>query len=397
MTERRSVDRVLQVHTRYRQAGGEDAVVEAERDLLEAAGIDVRQVIFDNADLQESRSVVGDLGLAISAIWSRSAARAVRAAIVVHRPQVVHVHNTFPAASPSVYSAAAAEGIPVVQTVHNYRLVCPAATAFRDGHACTDCVGKAIPLPAVVHACVRGSRSQSAVAGATIAVHRARGTFTNKVALYLALTSFQRTLLVSGGFPAELIRVLPNFIEPDPGAGIGARAGILYVGRLSEEKGIVPMVRAAALEPGLVRVVGDGPLLPLVQEAAAAGHVDYAGHLARPAVQAELRQALALVLPSICFEGFPMVVAEAYSTGTPIIGSRIGSVAELIEDGVTGLLVEPNDAHNLADRIRWARDHPEEMRRMGVNARRKYEAEYRGQSHLAALTDAYAWARSGLS
>jgi glycosyltransferase involved in cell wall biosynthesis len=395
--KRHSVHSVLQVHTRYRQAGGEDQVVEAEKQLLETAGIDVRQVIFDNADLRESRSLVGDLKLASSAIWSRSAYRRVRAALVDARPQVVHVHNTFPAASPSVYSAAAAEGVPVVQTLHNYRFVCPAATAFRDGHACTDCVGKPVPLPAVVHACVRGSRSQSAVAGATIAFHRAIGTFADKIALYLALTSFQRNVLVAGGFPPERIRVLQNFLEPDPGQGTGARDGILYVGRLSEEKGIFPLLHAAALEPGLVRVVGDGPISPQVQAAATAGQVDYAGRLARPEVHEEMRRAIALILPSIWFEGFPVVVAEAYATGTPIIASRIGSLAELVEDGKTGLLVEPNDPRAWADAVRWAHDHPEEMRRMGVGARRTYEATFRGESHLVALLEAYAWAGRGPS
>jgi glycosyltransferase involved in cell wall biosynthesis len=138
--------------------------------------------------------------------------------------------------------------------------------------------------------------------------------------------------------------------------------------------------------------VGDGPLAPQVQAAASAGQVAYAGHLIRPAVEVELRGALALVLPSIWFEGFPVVVAEAYATGTPIIASRIGSLAELIEDGVTGLLVEPNDPGELAERLRWAREHPAGMRGMGRNARQSYEAKFRGPSHLAALLDAYAWA-----
>lgn len=397
MTQRQPIQRVLQVHTRYRQAGGEDQVVDAERQLLEAAGIEVVQVVFDNADLRESRSLIGDLRLASAAISSRSAERRVRAAIVATQPQVAHVHNTFPAASPSVYSAAAAEGVPVVQTVHNYRFVCPAATAFRDGHTCTDCVRRAIPFPAVVHACVRGSRSQSAVAGAIIAVHRAIGTFWHKIALYFALTSFQRNVMVAGGFPSERIRVLPNFLEPDPGEGTGSRDGILYVGRLSEEKGILPLLRSTALEPGVVRVLGDGPLTPQVQAAATAGHVDYVGHLPRPAVQLELRRSLALVLPSVCFEGFPVVVAEAYATGTPIIASRIGSLVELIADGVTGLLVEPNDPDALGQRLRWAREHPEEMRQMGRNAREVYEANFRGPSHLDSLLDGYAWAGRRLS
>lgn len=381
--------RVVQVHTRYRQPGGEDQVVAAEKRLMEEAGIDVRQVLFDNAELRESRSAAGDLRLAASAIWSRAAERRVRAAVAAHRPQVMHVHNTFAAASPSVYAAASAHGVPVVQTLHNYRLVCPAATAFRDGHACRDCVGRSLPWPAVAHACVRGSRTQSAVASATIAVHRALGTFGRRISAYVALTSFQRQLMVDGGLPAERIRVIPNFLEPDPGAGSGPRAGVLYVGRLAEEKGVAALLHAAALEPGIVRIAGGGPLAPMVERATAGGHIEYLGPLDASSVFDQMGRAAALVVPSIWFEGFPVVVVEAYATGTPVIASRIGSLAEIVEDGVTGLLVEPGDGTGLANRVRWAVDHPEEMRQMGANARRRYETRFRGASHLAALLDTY--------
>ena len=215
------VQRVLQVHTRYRQAGGEDQVVAAERLLLEEAGIQVEQVLFDNADLRESRSLAGDVRLAAAAVWSRSAERRVGVALAKHKPQVMHVHNTFAAASPSVYAAASAHAVPVVQSLHNYRLVCPAATVFRDGHACTDCVGRRVPWPAVVHSCVRGSRAQSVVAATTLSVHRALGTFGRGIDTYLAGTSFQRQLMVDGGLPAGRIQVVPNFLEPDPGVGEG--------------------------------------------------------------------------------------------------------------------------------------------------------------------------------
>ena len=389
MNEAPRVERVLQVHTRYRQAGGEDRVVEAEKRLLEEAGIDVQQVIFDNAELRESRSPVADLRLAASAIWSRAAQRRVRAAVAAHRPQVMHVHNTFAAASPSVYAAASAQSVPVVQTLHNYRLICPVATLFRDGHVCTDCVGRAIPWPAVAHSCVRESRSQSAVATATISVHRALGTFARRIDTYVALTSFQRQLMVDGGLPAAGIRVIPNFLEPDPGAGDGPRSGILYVGRLSEEKGIAALVGAAAREPGILRVAGSGPLEPMVEQAAAEGTVDGLGPLEPSSVFDEMGRAAALVVPSICFEGFPVVVVEAYATGTPVIASRIGSLEEIVEDGVTGLLVVPGDPAALSERMRWAVDHPQAMRQMGVSARQRYESRYRGAGHLAALLETY--------
>lgn len=388
MNQDPAVHRVLQVHTRYRQAGGEDNVVEAEKDLLEAAGISVRQVIFDNAELHEARSLVGDLRLAASAVWSRAAHRRVRAAVAVDRPQVMHVHNTFAAASPSVYSAA--DGVPVVQTLHNYRMVCPVATAFRDGHACTDCVGRFVPWPGVLHACVHGSRSQSAVAAATLTVHRALGTFQHRIGVYVALSSFQRELMIAGGLLAERIRVIPNFLEPDPGVGNGPRSGILYVGRLAEEKGVGVLLRAAALSPGTIRVAGQGPLQSLVERSAAAGEIEYLGPLEPSSVFSELRRAIAVVLPSIWFEGFPLAVVEAFATGTPVIASRIGSLAELVEDGVTGLLAPPHDADGLAEQLRWASSHPEEMHQMGCRAREQYETRFRGPTHLAALLDTYA-------
>lgn len=383
------MQRVLQVHTRYRHAGGEDQVVDGERRLLKEAGVDVGQVFFDNAELHESRSPVEDIRLAASAIWSPAAERRVRAAVADFRPQVVHVHNTFAAASPSVYAAADTSGVPVVQTLHNYRLICPAATAFRDGHACTDCVGRSLPWPAVAHSCVRGSRAQSAVAAATITIHRALGTFSRRIGTYVALTSFQRQLLVDGGLPAERIRVIPNFLEPDPGPGAGPRSGVLYVGRLADEKGVAPLLHAAALEPGMVRIAGSGPLAPMVEDATARGNVAYLGSLDTSSVLEEMGRSVALVVPSICFETFGVVVVEAYATSTPVIASEIGALAEIVEDGVTGLLAPPGDHDALAERMRWAVDHPHEMLMMGMNARQRYETRYRGASHLAALLDTY--------
>lgn len=391
MIDVRGIDRVLQVHTRYRQAGGEDEVVAAEMRILRQAGVDVRQVIFDNADVRDSESLIGDLRIAASAVWSRSAERRVRAAIRAHRPEVVHVHNTFTAASPSVYAAAAAYRVPVVQTLHNYRPVCPAATAFRDGHPCTDCVGRLVPWPGVLHACVRGSRSQSLVVAASISVQRARRTYSSGIAGYVALTEFQRRLVIDGGLPAGRIRVIPNFLEPDPGVTTYPRAGVLFVGRLSIEKGIETLLNAASLVPGAVSVAGSGPLTAITERSHAAGHISYLGALAHASVLDAIRRTIALVLPSVWFEGFPIVVLEAFATGTPVIATRIGSLAEVVEDGVTGLLAEVNDSTGLANRIRWSLDHPAQMREMGTNARQRYEARFSAATHLQELQAMYAF------
>jgi glycosyltransferase involved in cell wall biosynthesis len=391
MTAPGTVQRVLQVHTRYRQAAGEDEVVAAEKRLLEESGMSVAQVIFDNPRPGGNPVSPARLTQGVSAIWSRAAARRVRDAIKANGSQVVHVHNTFITASPSVYEAAHACRVPVVQTLHNYRLVCPAATVYRAGHPCTDCLGRAVPWPAVIHSCYRGSRAQSAVVAAALAVGRARRTYSHRIGAYLALTEFQRDLLVQGGLPAGRIKVLPNFLEPDPGVTDGPRSGFLFVGRLSEEKGLPTLVRAAALVPGLVRVAGEGPLTPLVQAAGQKGDLEVLGHLDKAAVLDQLRRAMAMVLPSVWFEGLPVSVLEAYATTTPVIASRIGSLAEVVKDGVTGLLATPGDERDLADRLRWASDHPAEMRQMGTNARLEYETRYRGDMHLSALLDTYQW------
>jgi len=383
------VGRVLQVHTRYRQAGGEDSVVEAERALLSGAGLDVQQVIFDNADLREAESLAGDIRLAAAAVWSRASERRVREALTASRAQVMHVHNTFSVASPSVYAAAASRGVPVVQTLHNYRLVCPAATAFRDGRPCTDCLGLPVPLPAVVHACVRGSRAQSAVAAITATVHRMRGTYGRDIAAYIALSEFQRALMIAGGVPSGRVSVIPNFLHRDPGTGPDHRSGLLFAGRLTVEKGVRVLIEAAARVPTHVSLVGSGPLATDVEAAAHSGIVDYLGSQPHEAVMEHVRRAVAVVVPSVWFEGLPLVLLEAFASATPVIASRVGSLAELVDEGLTGLLVEPNDATALADRLAWAANHVDEMREMGSNARRRFEARYRADRHLESLRRLY--------
>jgi glycosyltransferase involved in cell wall biosynthesis len=363
-------------------------VVEAESRLLRSAAISVEQVLFDNADIHEGESMVGDARIALSAAWSATAHRRVAEAVATLRPDIVHVHNTFTAASPSVYAAAASAGVPVVQTLHNYRFVCPSATAFRDGHPCTDCVGRPIPWPSVVHACVRESHAQSLVTAGTMSFHRARRTY-RAIRTYIALTEFQRQLMISGWLPPSRIRVIPNFLEHDPGSGGDVRDGILYVGRLSVEKGIDVLVEAAEAVPGSVTVIGDGPLSPIVEAARSRGGLAWLGALDRGAVAERLRSAEALLVPSVCFEGLPIVILEAFASGTPVIASRIGSLAELIDDGVNGLLVEPGTAQALRDAIIRIRERPQEARRMGAAARERFISRYGSDKHLDSLLETY--------
>jgi glycosyltransferase involved in cell wall biosynthesis len=241
---------------------------------------------------------------------------------------------------------------------------------------------------------VRGSRSESLVAAATATFHRARGTYRREVDCYVALTEFQRRLLVDGGLPAGKVRVVPNFLVEDPGVTDGDRDGVLFVGRLSAEKGIGPLIDAARKVPGRLTIIGDGPMRALVERAAEEGTVTYTGRLSKAAVLDALRRAVALLCPSIWFEGMPMVLLEAFATGTPVIASRIGSLEDLDDHGRIGLLTPPGDSAALAEAIRLALADPTAMRVMGHAARAQYEVEYVAERHLHQLLDTYASARS---
>ena len=377
------IQRVLVVHNRYQQRGGEDAVVDDEVAMLRGAGLDVRLYERDNQDL----ATMPAAGAALQTLWSGRTAREVGALLDGFRPDVVHVHNMFPLVSPSVYAAAAKRNVALVQTLHNFRLLCPQAMLLRDGRPCEDCVGR-VPWRAVAHGCYRGSRAQSAVLAAMLATQRAAGTWQRRIGRYIALNDFCRERFVAGGLPAARIRVKPNFVDL-PQLAPMPRLGFLFVGRLSPEKGVQVLAEAASYEDlrSPVRVAGSGP-----EESSLAGHpkLQLLGALSPASVYEEMRRAVALVLPSLCYESFPRTLAEAFALGLPVIASRLGAMAALVEDGRTGLLFEPGNAADLLAKLRWAENHPERMAAMGQAARRHYERHLGRAENLRLLLQIYA-------
>jgi glycosyltransferase involved in cell wall biosynthesis len=386
---------ILVIHERYREAGGEDAVVAAETALLRERGHRVETLIEDNASIPDDLDLPGRIRLAVDTVWSRRAVARVRSLVRRLKPDVVHVHNTLPLLSPAVHRAAHAEGVATVQTLHNYRLVCPVATLFRDGRPCEDCVGQPIAWPGVLHACYRGSRAQTATVAAMLAFHRARRTWWRDVDRFVALTDFARGRLVAGGLPVGRIDVKPNFVTPDAGPRTASGSEHLFLGRLVPEKGVRTLLAAlASTDPRVsCRIAGSGPLEGEVRAAAGDGIVPL-GQLDRASVLHELHAARAVVVPSTWYEGFPIVLVEAFAAGVPVIASRIGSLAELVEDGRTGILVEPGDAADLGRALAWSHDHPDEMRAMGLNARQRYEACYTPEVNYGQLMAVYARAIS---
>jgi glycosyltransferase involved in cell wall biosynthesis len=387
--------KILLVHNRYRQSGGEDMVFAQETELLRRGGHDVVEYVEDNRRIEE----IGRAAASVRAVWSSGSRARLLALIRRERPGVAHFHNTFPLISPSAYWACSAAGVPVVQTLHNYRLLCAAALFFRSGRPCEDCMGRRLLWPGVLHACYRGSRLETAGVTVMMQVHRAAGTWRSRVDLFVALSEFARRKFIEGGLSAGRITVKPNFVHPDPGPGRTEEDFALFVGRLSTEKGVGVLLAAWRALPELPLVIcGDGPMRDLVNGFAASqprGKIRLVQGLSRREVFEAMKRARFLVFPSTCYESFPMVIAEAFACGLPVLASGIGAAAEIVQDGRTGVHFAPGDPGSLAAaaRLLWSR--PRETRAMGAEARGEYIARYTAEAALASLMRIYSRAREG--
>ncbi|MBE9181648.1 glycosyltransferase [Oculatella sp. LEGE 06141] len=386
--------RVLSVHNTYKIRGGEDESREAEERLLRENGHHVDVYEEDNSKLEASSA----LSMAVRTVWSAESHKLVQRILKESGCHLMHVQNFFPQISPSVYYAARAEGVAVVQTLRNYRLLCPNALFFRDGKVCEDCLGKAVPYPGIVHSCYRENRAASTVTAAMITVHRALKTWTQNVDVYIALTEFARQKFIEGGLPADKIVVKPNFVSPDPGVGEGLGGYALFVGRLSVEKGLDTLLAAwEQLEhPIPLKIVGEGPLAEQVEAATKRlPKVEWLGRRPMSEVHELMGNAMAVVFPSKWYETFGRVAVEAFAKGTPVIAANIGAIAELVEHGRTGLHFRPGDATDLAATVDWLLAHPEQLQPMRQAARAEFEQKYTAEENYRRLMHIYKLALNG--
>ncbi|HEY8371041.1 MAG TPA: glycosyltransferase [Thermodesulfobacteriota bacterium] len=376
---------MLVAHNSYQQAGGEDAAFAADGAILRQHGHEVIEYREDNREVDR----IGRATLAARTIWSRASVRRLGEVLRRARPDVAHFHNTFLLISPSAYYACRDAGVPVVQTLHNYRLLCPGSNFYRDGHVCEACLGRRAPYLGAVHGCYRGSRAQSGVVAAMLAVHRWLGTWQDRVDRYIVLTQFARRKFIAGGLPPHKIAIRPNFVHPDPGPGEHRGGYALYVGRLSPDKGIATLLEAwrRLADPPPLKVVGSGPLDPLMADLPRG--VEWLGYQPKPRVLALMQEAAFLVFPSELYEGFPMTIAEAFATGLPVLASGHGAMHEIVADGRTGRHVAPGDAEHLASVVAWAARHPAALREMGKRARAEFEARYTSERSYEALVRIY--------
>lgn len=384
--------KILGVHNYYRFPGGEDEVFRAERELLRAAGHEVIEYTRTNNEIALN-GFISRARLAAGTVWARDSFRELRELVARERPVVAHFHNTLPLISPSGYYACREAGVPVLQSLHNPRLLCPAASLYRDGRVCEDCVGKVLCWPGVLHRCYRHSRAQTGVVAAMLAYHNLRGTWIRMVDWYVVSTEFYRHKFAEAGLPAQKIVVKPHFVHPDPGPRDGIGEYGLFVGRLAEEKGVRTVVSAWKKLSGIpLRIRGEGPLIPLAQECAAAsrGSVEYVPRLGRPELTSLIKGARFLVWPSLgYYETFGLVAVEAFACGVPVVASRLGAMAEIVEDGKTGLHFTAGSADDLAAKVEWAWSHPREMQAMGREARAEYEAKYTAERNYQILMETY--------
>jgi glycosyltransferase involved in cell wall biosynthesis len=394
--------RVMMLHNRYREPGGEDVALEQEAALLEDRGHAVRVLEWDNREI-DTASTAARARLFARTIWSSASHRVVRDAIRDFRPDIVHVHNYLPLLSPSAYYAAWSEGVAVVQTLHNYRLVCPGGLLLRNGRVCEDCVGRST-LRGAVHACYRGSRLASAAVSAMIEVHRARATW-RAVQGYIVLSEFQRAKLIEGGLPADRLHYKPNFVAWSSLVRSGPGEYALYAGRLSPEKGIRTLVEAWAragregVAGLLLKVVGGGPLIEELRTKVAAtrARVELLGFRTRAEIAELLIRARFLVYPSELHEPNGFTLIEAFAAGVPIIASRMGSLSEFVDNERTGLHFEAGDADDLSTAaLRLGYDLTSNIR-MGHAARATYLAHYTPSQNYEQLMDVYRAAAGRMS
>lgn len=364
---------------------------EQERRMLENAGHEVISYSRSNWDTDAYRGLKR-FHLAKRTIWASDSREDFLELLKREKPDVVHVHNTFVMISPSIYSACQEVNIPVIQTLHNYRLMCPTGTFFREGRVCEECLHSSL-WRGIEHSCYHNSHLASAVVASMLLYHRLRDTWNREVSAFIALSEFARRKFIEGGLPGEKIFVKPNFVSPDPGNRKEAGDYVLFVGRLSPEKGVKTIVAAwkqLTLAVPLV-VIGAGAEQAQLAEQASKENlpIEFKGQLPREQTLAAMNKARFTIVSSQWYETFCLAITESFACSSPVICSRMGVMQELVDDQSTGLHFNPADPADLARKVEWAWTHASEMQAMGVEARKQYEAKYTAEKNYPQLMNIY--------
>jgi glycosyltransferase involved in cell wall biosynthesis len=386
--------RIVIVHNYYRQSGGEDAVFNAESELLEQYGHEVIRYTVTNEDVAS----YSGLALAGLTLWNNTQYWNMRELLQDKQPDIVHVHNTLPLISPSVYYAAEAEGVPLVQMLHNYRPFCLNGVLYRDGQICEDCIGR-YPLPGVWHKCYRGSLAASTGVLALHVIHyKMLHSYQDHISISITSTQFAKDLFVRMGLDGEKIIVKPNFVNIARTRHKAVSANLMkkkpvFVGRLDDRKGIWTLLSAIEKANTAFVLIGDGELRPKVERWLSERpglDVEITGWLDSEKLSERFESASMLVLPSEFYESFGNVIVEAFSYGIPVITTNIGAQSELVEHGKNGFLFPLGDSNVLAQTLKLVQDNPELRQGLGKNALMEYEQKYTPERNHEMLMQIYA-------
>jgi glycosyltransferase involved in cell wall biosynthesis len=392
-------EKVMLAHNFYRSSvpSGENQVFEMEKELLVRNGHSVTEFTRTSDELI-SKGLLGKTKGALSTPWSSSAAKDIKGRLNTEKVDVLHVHNTFPMLSPSIFWAVRGLTARVI-TLHNYRLFCANAIPMRGGNVCTKCLDKRSAVPSLIHGCYRNSRIATAPLAINVELHRKIGTWKNQVDAFICLSEFQRELMVEAGLPRHKVHVKPNFYPgmPEIKPWHARRPAVVFAGRLGEEKGLVTLLKAWRMwgdgAPEL-RIVGDGPLRRELEHLAKGLPIKFLGQLSMEEAQREISESMLQVLPSECFEGFPMVVREAFALGTPSAVSNIGPLPSIVKRGINGVVFEAADSASIMSEIKSAWIEPGGLQRLGAGARAEFEAKYNENANYRQLQEIYREAKN---
>jgi len=383
--------KVLLVHNFYQSSSpsGEDIVFKNEVALLKAQGIHVITYEKFNDEIGKG---IGRFKSAFKTIWSKETYQELKSLVKKEKPDIAHFHNIWYLISPSAYYVCKNAGIPVVQTLHNFRMFCVNGLLSRNGKVCEDCIGKP-PWRGAIRGCYRNSIFYSTPIALTEFIHKTIGTWENKVDAYIALTEFGRQKYIKAGFPAEKIFVKPNFLDNPPEPSFNHKGYAVFLGRLSVEKGLCTLVEAWKKVKNLtLKIVGDGPLREDLKNFVSNSkieNIEFTGRKDFEECLKLLKGSLFMVIPSQCYECFPMAIREAFACGKAVIASNLGSMAEILKDGKTGVLFEPGNIDELASKITWMIENEKECIQMGKNARLEFEAKYTAERNFEILMNIY--------
>ncbi|HLD69860.1 MAG TPA: glycosyltransferase family 4 protein [Candidatus Omnitrophota bacterium] len=380
---------ILIIHNSYQIPGGEDEVVRSEKGMLEQFGHKVVLYARSNDEIEKFSLPAKVQFVVRNSQWSGQIAQDIRSVIRKEKIQLVHIHNTFLVIGPAVYQACRDEGVPVVQTLHNYRFLCPNGLFYRDGHICNDCL-KFGRQSAIVNRCWRNSFSASLMITKTVDTFHSKGILQDGVQHYIALSNFSRQLYIENGFSADKISVKPNFLSFDPGQEKEKGDFALFVGGFFAYKGVETLVRAwrDIGDEFSLKMIGDGPLFSKTQSMKSS-NVELFGRRSFQETLGYLRRARLLIVPSECYENFPRVIVEAFACGVPVIGSDAGVIPELVREGVTGLLFKAGDPHSLVQKAVQLVGNKALSAQMGQNVRREFELKYTEKRNYEELMAIY--------